>query len=79
MLIDHFIGVMRTLTGTTIDSAPLAISFGVAVARFYVRHTDYVVVEEMIPAAHEGGDAQFAAAVFIGGVALFTLLSVYLD
>lgn len=37
-----------------------------------------VVVEEMIPAAHEGGDAQSATAVFIGGFALFTLLSVYL-
>ena len=38
-----------------------------------------VVVEEMIPAAHEGGDARFATAIFVGGFALFTLLSVYLD
>jgi len=38
-----------------------------------------VVVEEMIPAAHEGGDARFATGVFVAGFALFTLLSVYLD
>lgn len=38
-----------------------------------------VVVEEMIPAAHEGGDARFATATFVGGFALFTLLSIYLD
>lgn len=163
ILIDHFIGLMRTLTGTTIDSAPLAISFGVAVDLFsdglmvgtgatisiglglllalaqlpanmpegfatiaafkrqqlsrrkrlwlavslsgavplgasigywLVRGQPdivkllllgftsgiliTVVVEEMIPAAHEAGDAQSATAVFIGGFALFTLLSVYL-
>lgn len=38
-----------------------------------------VVVEEIIPEAHEGKDAQFATAVFVGGFALFTLLSVYFD
>jgi len=38
-----------------------------------------VVVEEMIPEAHEGIDARIATAVFVGSFALFTLLSVYLD
>jgi ZIP family zinc transporter len=37
-----------------------------------------VVVAEMIPAAHEGGEARFATAFFVGGFALFTLLSIYL-
>lgn len=163
ILIDHFIGLMRALAGTEIESAPLAIFFGVAVDLFsdgvmvgtgstisiglglllalgqlpanmpegfatiaafkrqrlsrrkrlalaaslsvavplgasigywVVRDQPEivklvllsftsgilvtVVVEEMIPAAHEGGDAQFATAVFVGGFALFTLLSVYL-
>jgi zinc transporter, ZIP family len=36
-----------------------------------------VVVEEMIPAAHEGKDARFATAGFVASFALFTLLSVY--
>jgi zinc transporter, ZIP family len=38
-----------------------------------------VVVEEMIPAAHKGKDARYAAAGFVGSFALFTLLSVYFE
>lgn len=38
-----------------------------------------VVVEEMIPAAHKGGDARLATALFVVSFALFTLLSVYFD
>lgn len=163
ILVDHLIGLMRTLSGTNIDSAPLAISFGVAVdllsdglmvgtgstisiglglllalaqlpanmpegfatiAAFKRQQLSRrkrlllaaalsvavpvgatfgywlvrgqpeivkllllgftsgilitVVVEEMIPSAHEYGEAPLATAVFIGGFALFTLLSVYL-
>ena len=36
-----------------------------------------VVVEEIIPEAHEDGEARFAALVFIGGFALFALISAY--
>lgn len=38
-----------------------------------------VVVEEIVPMAHDDKEAQYATAVFILGFALFTLLSVYLD
>jgi ZIP family zinc transporter len=34
-----------------------------------------VVVEEIVPEAHENGEARFAALVFVGGFALFALLS----
>jgi len=37
-----------------------------------------VVVEEIVPEAHEEGEARFAALVFVGGFALFALLSAYL-
>jgi zinc transporter, ZIP family len=37
-----------------------------------------VVVEEIVPEAHEDGEARFAALVFVGGFALFALLSAYL-
>jgi ZIP family zinc transporter len=36
-----------------------------------------VVVEEIVPEAHEDGEARFAALVFVGGFAAFTLLSAY--
>jgi ZIP family zinc transporter len=36
-----------------------------------------VVVEEIVPEAHEDGEARFAALVFVGGFAVFTLLSAY--
>lgn len=38
-----------------------------------------VVVEEIVPEAHEDGEARFAALVLVGGFGLFTLLSTYLD
>lgn len=37
-----------------------------------------VVVEEMMPEAHREADARFATLVFVGGFALFALLSAYL-
>ncbi len=37
-----------------------------------------VAVEEIMPAAHQGEDARVAALVFVGGFALFALLSAYL-
>ncbi len=37
-----------------------------------------LVVEEIMPEAHRGEEARLAALVFVGGFALFTLLSVYL-
>lgn len=36
-----------------------------------------IVVEEIIPEAHEDGEARFAALVFIGGFALFAVISAY--
>lgn len=36
-----------------------------------------VVVEEIIPEAHVDGEARFAALAFIGGFALFALISAY--
>lgn len=37
-----------------------------------------VVVEEIVPEAHQDGEARFAALAFVGGFALFALLSAYL-
>jgi zinc transporter, ZIP family len=37
-----------------------------------------LVVEEIIPEAHEDGDARLATLFFIGGFALFTLLAAYI-
>lgn len=37
-----------------------------------------VVIEEIVPEAHRGDDARVATLLFIGGFALFTLLSSYL-
>jgi ZIP family zinc transporter len=37
-----------------------------------------LVVEGMIPQAHELGEARLATLIFVGGFALFTLLSLYL-
>lgn len=37
-----------------------------------------VVVEEIVPEAHQGRDARVASLVFVGGFALFALLSAYL-
>ena len=37
-----------------------------------------VVVEEIVPEAHEGEDSRWAALALVGGFALFALLSVYL-
>ena len=36
-----------------------------------------VTVEEIIPEAHEDGESRFAALVFVGGFALFALISAY--
>lgn len=36
-----------------------------------------VVIEEIIPEAHEDGEARFAALAFIGGFALFAAISAY--
>ena len=36
-----------------------------------------VVVEEIVPEAHEDGEARFAALAFIGGFALFAMISAY--
>lgn len=36
------------------------------------------VVEEIVPEAHQEGEARVAAFILVGGFALFTLLSVYL-
>lgn len=36
-----------------------------------------VVVEEILPEAHEDGEARFAALAFIGGFALFAMISAY--
>lgn len=36
-----------------------------------------VVVEEMVPEAHRNGESRVAALTFVGGFALFTLLSAY--
>ena len=36
-----------------------------------------IVVEEIIPEAHEDGEARLAALAFIGGFALFALISAY--
>jgi zinc transporter, ZIP family len=38
-----------------------------------------VVVEEIIPSAHEEKEARVAALIFVDGFALFTLLSSYFD
>jgi zinc transporter, ZIP family len=38
-----------------------------------------VVVEEIVPEAHEDGEARFAALVFVAGFALFALISTYLE
>lgn len=35
------------------------------------------VVEEIVPEAHQEGEARVAALALVGGFALFTLLSVY--
>jgi zinc transporter, ZIP family len=37
-----------------------------------------VVVEEIVPEAHREGEARFAALAFVGGFAVFALLSAYL-
>ena len=37
-----------------------------------------VVVEEIVPEAHEDGEAQLAAIALVGGFALFALITVYL-
>lgn len=37
-----------------------------------------VVVEEVVPESHQGDESKFATAFFIGGFALFSLLSAYL-
>lgn len=37
-----------------------------------------VVVEEIVPEAHRDGEARFAALAFVGGFAVFALLSAYL-
>jgi ZIP family zinc transporter len=34
-------------------------------------------VEEIVPQAHKAGEARLATLVFVGGFALFTLLSIY--
>jgi ZIP family zinc transporter len=36
-----------------------------------------VTVEEIVPQAHKAGEARLATLVFVGGFALFTLLSIY--
>lgn len=37
-----------------------------------------VVVEEIVPEAHEGGESRLATVFFIGGFALFSVVSAYL-
>ena len=37
-----------------------------------------LVVEEIIPEAHQDGEARFATLLFLGGFALFGLLSAFL-
>lgn len=37
-----------------------------------------VVVEEIIPEAHKGGEARLAAVELVGGFALLALITVYL-
>ena len=36
-----------------------------------------VVVEEMVPEAHEGEEARYAALALVAGFALFALVSAY--
>ncbi len=38
-----------------------------------------VVVEEIVPEAHDGPESRLAALFFVGGFALFSLLSAYID
>ncbi len=38
-----------------------------------------VVVEEIVPEAHEDGEARFAALLLVGGFALFALISTYVE
>lgn len=36
-----------------------------------------VVIEEIVPEAHRGGDSRLATMVLVGGFALFAAISVY--
>ncbi len=38
-----------------------------------------VVIEEIVPEAHEDGEARFAALLLVGGFALFALISTYVE
>ena len=52
--------------------------YALALLAFTVGVLTTVVVEEIVPEAHEDGKARFAALVFVGGFALFALRSAYL-
>ena len=55
---------------------PVIIKFGLLAFTAGILLT--VAVEEIIPEAHQEGEARLAAVALVGGFALFTLISVYL-